>query len=103
VLIGLIAFTAGFAVAGLMVLAGRGGRPVYLVGVTVGLVGVGLVGFFYHRGTVALPQAKIWTPTLLRVVVGALELPAMPFIAALYVLGGIGVFGNLLVPVLLSR
>jgi hypothetical protein len=64
---------------------------------------VGLVGFFYHRGTVALPQAKIWTPTMLRAVVGALELPAVPFIVVLYVLGGIGVIGNLLVPLLLRR
>lgn len=103
VLAGLIAFTAGFAAAALLVLAGYSRTPPYLVAVTVGLVGIGLVGYFYHRGTVSLPQASIWSPTLLRAVTAALNLPAVPIIAVLYVLAGIGLFGNLVVPVLLRR
>ena len=104
-LAGLICFTSGFAAAALLVLAGRGGgSPPYLVAVTVGLVGIGLTGFFYHRGTVPLPEgAKIWSPGLLRVVLAPLDLPPVPIIATLYLLAGIGLLGNLVVPLTLRR
>ena len=98
VLTGLIAFTAGFAAAGLLVLGGRGGTPPYLVAITVGLIGVGAVGFYLHRGTVELPQARIWQPAMLRAFTSALKLPALPVLAAIYGLGAIGVIGNILVP-----
>jgi hypothetical protein len=101
VLIGLIAFTAGFAAAALLVLAGRGGgTPPYLVSITIGLVGVGLIGFFYHRGTADLTQTKIWSPSLLRTIITPLGLPVIPVIATLYLLAGIGLLGNLVVPLL---
>jgi hypothetical protein len=102
VLSGLVAFTAGLAVAAVLVLTGFGSTPPYYVAITVGLVGVGLIGFFYHRGTVALPAAKIWSPVLLRAVIGPLGLPVGPVIAVLYVLAVVGLAGNLVVP-LLSR
>jgi hypothetical protein len=98
VLGGLLAFTLGFAVAGVSVLAGAGGGPLYLAGVGIGLAGVGVVGFFYHRGTVQLPQAKLWSPRLLRALVQPLNLPAGPVIGVLYVLGAVGLVGNLLIP-----
>jgi hypothetical protein len=98
VLSGLIAFTAGFAVAGLLVLGRQGGGPLYLVSITVGLLGVGAVGFFLHRGTVELPQSRIWQPEMLRAFSSALKLPALPVLAVLYGLGAIGVIGNILVP-----
>jgi hypothetical protein len=103
VLAGLLAFTLGFAVAGVAVLLGRGGEPPYLVGISIGLVGVGLVGFFYHRGSVELPQARLWTPTLLRAVIEPLGLPVVPVLAVLYTLGAVGVVGNLLVPLATRR
>lgn len=103
VLTGLVAFTAGFAVAAVLVLAGHGSTPPYLVAVTVGLVGIGVIGFFYHRGPAALPAARIWSPTLLRTVVTSLGLPAIPVIAVLYVLAAIGLLGNLVVPLILRR
>jgi hypothetical protein len=95
---GLLAFAAGFAVAGVMVLLGRGGTPPYLSGICLGLVGIGLVGYFYHRGAAALPQARLWSPVLLRAVLAPLGLPAAPAIAVLYLLGAVGVIGNLVVP-----
>ncbi|HEX2805557.1 MAG TPA: hypothetical protein VHN80_05255 [Kineosporiaceae bacterium] len=98
VLIGLIAFTAGFAAAGLLVLAGWGGTPPYLVSITVGLVGVGVVGFYLHRGTVELPQARIWQPVMLRAFISALRLPESPILVAIYGLGLVGVIGNIVVP-----
>jgi hypothetical protein len=100
---GLIAFTAGLAAAALLVLGGYGSTPPYLVAITLALVGIGLIGYFYHRGTVALPQARIWSPAVLRAVITSLGLPAAPIIAVLYVLGVIGVVGNLVVPLLLRR
>jgi hypothetical protein len=98
VLVGMIAFTLGFAIAGLLVLARQGGSPLYMVSITVGLVGVGAVGFYLHRGTVELPQARIWQPTMLRAFTAALRLPEAPVLAVLYSLGAIGVIGNILVP-----
>lgn len=102
VLSGLVAFTAGLAAAAVLVLTGLGSTPPYYVAITVGLVGVGLVGYFYHRGSVALPAAKIWSPVLLRAVIDPLGLPAAPVIGVLYVLAAVGLVGNLLIP-LLSR
>lgn len=100
VLAGLLAFTGGFAVAGVLVSAGLGSTPPYLVAVTAGLVGIGVIGFFYHRGAVQFPRARIWSPVLLRVVISALGLPVVPVIAALYALAATGVVGNLLLPAL---
>ena len=94
---GLFAFTLGFAVAGVLVMAGQGGSPAYLSGISLGLVGIGLVGFFYHRGAAQLPQAKLWSPELLRAVIGPLNLPPVPVIAVLYALAAIGVLGNVVV------
>jgi hypothetical protein len=103
VLIGLVLFTAGFAAAGLIVLGGAGGSPGYLVAITVGLVGIGVSGFFLNRGTVELPSSKLWTPTALRAFVAPLALPPTPVLATLYVLAAIGVVGNLVVPLVLRR
>jgi hypothetical protein len=100
---GLAVFTTGFAVAGLLVLGGFGGTPGYQVAVTAGLVGVGIGGFFLNRGTVELPQAKIWSPVMLRAVISALDLPVVPVIAALYLLAALGVIGNVVVPLALRR
>jgi len=95
---GLLAFVVGFAAAGVLVMLGRGGAPPYVVGICLGLVGMGVVGFFYQRGSVELPQARLWSPVLLRAVIAPLGLPAVPVLAVLYVLGAIGVVGNLLIP-----
>lgn len=100
---GLVAFTGGFAVAGVLVLIGLGSTPPYHVAITIGLVGVGLIGFFYHRGSVALPEARIWSPVLLRSVIAPLGLPGRPVMVILYALAGVGLVGNLIVPVLVRR
>ena len=101
---GLLAFTAGFAAAGLAVpLMGRAGGTLYLAGISLGLVGLGLVGFFYHRGSVALPEAKVWSPQLLRAVIAPLGLPVTAVIAVLYGLAAVGAVGNLLLPMLRHR
>jgi hypothetical protein len=103
VLGGLTAFVVGFAVAGAMVMLDRGRTPPYVVGICLGLVGMGLVGYFYQRGTAELPQARLWSPVLLRAVIAPLGLPVVPVIAVLYVLGAVGIVGNLLIPLSARR
>jgi hypothetical protein len=102
-LTGLAMFVTGFAVAGCLVAARLGATPGYYVSVTVGLVGVGVVGFFLNRGTVPLPPKPIWSPVGIDALARALELPARVLLVTLYGLGGVGVLGNLAVPLLLRR
>lgn len=96
-------FAGGFAVAGGLVLAGASGLPPYWVAVTVGLVGVGVVGFFLNRGTVPLPPKPIWSPVGLAALARAMDLPSRVVMVGLYGLCGLGVVGNLVVPVLTRR
>jgi hypothetical protein len=99
ILVGLAAFALGFAVAAVFVLAGAGGRPPYLVAVTVGMVGIGLVGFALPRqARVPLPSAPLWSPTMLRFLGRSAGLPELVVPVAFYALVGFGVLGNLVIP-----
>jgi hypothetical protein len=100
VLCGLGMFVVGFAVAGLLVVTRTSGTPVYYVSVTVGLVGVGVVGLFLNRGTVPLPGKPIWSPMGVAMLARSLGLPVRVLLAVLYGLGAVGVLGNLLVPLI---
>ncbi len=101
VLTGMLLFTVGFAVAAVLVAVGLSGtRPGYLVAITVGLVGVGVIGYYLNRGTTPLPSAPVWSPTMVRAVAEPLDLPAGPLAAVLYGLAVIGVVGNIVVPLL---
>jgi hypothetical protein len=100
VLGGLLAFTLGFAVAGLLVLLGRGGTPPYLAAVTIGFAGVGLTGFALGRGPMLELQGPIWGRSVLRSIAGVLELPGTAVVTALYLLGAIGIVGNIVAPLL---
>ncbi|HET9655556.1 MAG TPA: hypothetical protein VFP72_09395 [Kineosporiaceae bacterium] len=102
-LTGLGMFGTGFAVAAVLVTARMGGTPGYFVSVTAGLVGVGLIGFFLNRGTVPLPPKPIWSPVGIAALARALNLPFRPLLVTLYVLGAIGVAGNLVLPMVLHR
>jgi hypothetical protein len=102
-LAGLTMFVTGFAVAAMFVATRTSGTPPYFVAVTVGLVGVGVVGFFLNRGTVPLPPKPIWSPVGIAALGRALGLPARALIAGLYGLGAIGILGNLAIPLLVRR
>jgi len=95
---GLFAFAAGFALAGLAVLLGAGGQPVYMICVFVGFMGIGAVGFFINRGTVPLPDGAIWSPVGLAAVARGVGLPARAVLVGFYVLVAFGVLVNLLLP-----
>ncbi len=100
---GLLLFGAGFALAAAVSvgnLAGGAGSPLYLICVTLGFVGVGVVGFFLNRGTVPLPEGAIWSPIGLRALARALGLPVGGVMALVYGLIGLGVLGNVVVPLL---
>jgi hypothetical protein len=102
--VGLFAFAGGFAVAGLLAMADQGGRSPYLVAVTIGLVGIGAIG--YGAGvsrtdgvvTIPEPQPAVWSPAGLRPLAEAVGLRPTWTIAALYALTTVGVLGNLVVP-----
>jgi hypothetical protein len=102
-LTGLAMFAGGFAVAGVLVMTGTSGTPAYYVAVTVGMVGVGVVGFFLNRGTVPLPPKPIWSPVGIGVLARTLGFPQLALLGTLYGLGAIGVLGNVVVPMLLRR
>lgn len=94
-------FGVGFVVAATVALAG-GERTLYLGGVIVGFLGLGLgvVGFFLNRGTVPLPDAPIWSPTGLRALARALGWPATGVMVVVYGLIGFGVIGNIVIPII---
>lgn len=98
ILAGLLVFGLGFVVAAAAVLVGAG-QPLYLSAVGVGFLGVAVVAFFVSRGTVPLPDAPIWSPTGLRVLSRALDLPATGVMAVVYTLIGLGIVGNVVIPV----
>jgi hypothetical protein len=99
ILFGLAVFGLGFAVAAVFVLAGAGGSPPYLVAVTIGMVGIGLVGFALPRqARVPLPTAPLWSPSMLRFLGRSAGLPELVVPIAFYALVGFGALGNLVVP-----
>jgi hypothetical protein len=102
-LVGLALFGAGFAVAGLLVTASLGGTPPYWILVSLGLVGVGVVGGFSPRGVVEAARPPVWSRRGLAGVSQALGLPPRAVTTGFYVLVVVGVIGNLLVPLVLRR
>jgi hypothetical protein len=103
ILAGLFCFTAGFAVAAVDLFVWGFTRPPYLVAVTVGFVGIGVVGFFLNRGTVPRPEAPLWSPTGIRALARAVGWPATPVMAVVYALALVGVVGNFVVPLFFRR
>jgi hypothetical protein len=98
---GLLLFGFGFAVAAVVAMSARAGHPLYLVAIGIGFLGVGVVAFFLNRGTVPLPEGAIWSPVGLRALSTSLRLPVAVVTGAVYGLIGLGVAGNVLVPLLM--
>lgn len=103
VLGGLFLFAAGFAAGAMEFLLTGVAGPAYLLGISVGLAGIGIVGFFLNRGTVPRPEEAIWKPLGLRPWISALGLPVTAVTAVFYTLLLVGVVGNFVVPVFFRR
>jgi hypothetical protein len=102
-LTGLVLFALGFAVAGVLVAAGIGSTPAYYLAISVGLVGIGVLGFFSRRVPAEVPPPPIWSPRgLTRVAEGAGVAPRL-LVVGFYALLVVSVIGNLLVPLALRR
>jgi hypothetical protein len=100
---GLLAFTLGLAVAGVLVITGDARGPVYVIAITIAFLGVGVVGVYLHRGASPLPESPVWSPVTLRAVAAGLELPPVPVTAVLYGLAAVGIIGNVIVPLVLRK
>jgi hypothetical protein len=102
-LTGLALFAVGFAVAGVVVASGLGSTPGYYVAISVGLVGIGVLGFFSRRVPADVPPPAIWSPRGLTRVADGAGVPARLFVVAFYALLAVSVIGNVVVPLTLRR
>jgi hypothetical protein len=102
-LTGLALFAVGFAVAGVLVAAGFAGTPAYYTGISVGLVGIGVLGFFSRRVPADVPPPPIWSPRGLARVADGAGVPPRLLVPAFYALVVVSVIGNVLVPLTLRR
>jgi hypothetical protein len=87
-------------VAGVLVAAGLGSTPGYYVTVTIGLLGIAVLGFFSRRVPADVPPPPIWSPRGLTRVADGAGVPARPLVATFYALIAVSVVGNLLLPLL---
>ena len=102
ILAGLAAFGFGFAAAGILVALHLGGSPAYWCLITLGLLGVGAVGFSMPRTPSDAGRPPIWSRAGLAAVAEPLRLPAGPVTNAFYVLIAVGLIGNVILPVVLG-
>jgi hypothetical protein len=102
-LLGLALFAIGFAVAGVLVAAGLGSTAGYYVTISVGLVGIGVLGFFSRRVPADVPPPAIWSPRGLTRVADGAGVPARLVVVTFYALIAVSVVGNLLLPLVIRR
>jgi hypothetical protein len=96
-LAGLFLFTVGFAVGGVLVVAGQSGTPPYLVAITLGVVGIAITVFAGNKAHPPMPS-PFWTRDALGRICAAVELRPLPVIAVLYGLSAIMIVGNIVYP-----
>lgn len=101
-LAGLAAFGLGFAAAGVLVTLHRGGSPAYWCLVTLGLLGIGALGFSNPRSPADAARPPIWSPAGLGSVAEPLGLSRVLVASVFYGLVAVGVLGNVVLPILLG-
>ena len=102
-LTGLALFAVGFAVAGVLVAAEFASTPAYYLAISVGLVGIGVLGFFSRRVPADVPPPPVWSPRGLTRVADGAGVPPRLLVVGFYALVAVSVIGNLLVPLTLRR
>jgi hypothetical protein len=100
VLTGLTAFGLGFAAAGVLVTLHQGGSPAYWCLVSLGLLGVGALGFSSPRTPADAARPPIWSRAGLASVAEPLGLSRVLVAGAFYALVVIGLLGNVVLPLL---
>lgn len=98
IVLGLLGFATGFALAGMLVLSNQSGSPMWLVAIGFGLVAIAVVGFAIAKGGNTPVPSPIWAPPSLRLLARSAGAPVNGFVFAFYLLIGFGVLGNVLVP-----
>jgi hypothetical protein len=96
--VGLLGFATGFAVAGMLVLSNQSRHPLWFIAIGFGLASIGVVGVALSKGTVPMPSTPIWSPPTLRLVARSAGAPVTGFLVAFYLLLGFGLLGNLVLP-----
>jgi hypothetical protein len=99
----LAAFGLGFAAAGVLVTLHLGGSPAYWCLVSLGLLGIGAVGFSAPRSPDDAARPPIWSPAGLGGVADPLGLSRVLVTTVFYALVAVGVLGNVVLPILLGR
>jgi hypothetical protein len=102
-LTGLALFAIGFAVSGVLVAAGLGSTPWYYLTISIGLVGIAVLGFFSRRVAADVLPPPIWSPRGLTRVADGAAVPARLVVVTFYALIAVSVVGNVLVPLLSRR
>ena len=99
ILLGLLGFVTGFAVAGMLVLSNQGSSPMWMIAVGFGLVAIAVVGVAIARGgNTPMPSTPIWSPPTLRLLARSAGAPVTGYLFAFYLLLAFGVLGNVVIP-----
>lgn len=99
IVLGLLGFATGFAVAGMLVVSNQGRSPMWLIAVGFGLVAIAVVGVAINRGgNIPMPSTPLWSPPTLRLLARSAGAPVGGFLFAFYLLLAFGVLGNIVVP-----
>jgi hypothetical protein len=99
ILVGLLGFVTGFALAGMLVLSNQSGSPMWLVAIGFGLVSIAAVGFAVAKGgNTPMPRTPIWSPPTLRLLARSAGAPVGGYLFAFYLLLAFGVIGNVVIP-----
>ena len=89
--------------AGVVVAAGLGSTPWYYITVSIGFIGIAVLGFFSRRVTADVPPPPVWSPRGLTRVADGVGVPARPVVVTFYALIAVSVVGNLLLPLVFRR
>ena len=102
-LTGLALFAIGFAVAGVIVVVGLASTPWYYITISLGLLGIAVLGFFSRRVAAEVQPPPVWSPGGLTRVADGAGVPARLVVVTFYALIAVSVLGNVLLPLVARR
>jgi hypothetical protein len=102
-LTGLALFAIGFAVAGLIIAVGLAGTPGYYIMISIGLIGIAVLGFSSRRVVADVQPPPVWSPAGLTRVADGAGVPARLVVVTFYALIALSVLGNVVLPLMSRR